>query len=123
MRYGRVVLDLMLGGEEGQPVIHVGSESGPLTEPLDGAFLPREYVSCLLKLLLIPLQVADALSLQQVELLVSVLVQGDLLVHVGVEAEIGVGREEAIKHGVNLWRGREGGVTREVRVRTHKKNT
>lgn len=84
---------LELGGEGGQAVVHVGPESGPLGQPLDRALLPVEDAGSLLQLLFVPLQVAEALGLQLVQLLVAALVQSDLLVHVGVEAEVGVGRE------------------------------
>lgn len=101
------MLDLELRGAKGQTVVHVSPESGPLSHPLDGVFLSGEDASDLLQLLLVPLQITDALSLQQVELLLAVLVYGDVFAHVGVEAEISVGREEGVKHGVNLWREEE----------------
>lgn len=96
-------------------VIHVSPEPGPVSHPVDGALLSCEDASDLLQLLLVPLQITDALSLKQVELLLPVLIHGDVFAHVGVEAEIGVGREEGVEHGVNLWRGRG-----EVTVRPHK---
>jgi len=97
-------LDLELRGLK---VIHVSPEPGPIRHPLDGAFLPGEDASDLLQLLLVPLQVADAVRLQQVQLLVAVLVHGDVFVHEGVEAVIRGGREEGVKRGVNLWRREE----------------
>lgn len=97
-----LALDLELGGVKGQTVVHVSPESSPLCHPLDGAFLSGEDASDLIQLLLVPLQVADALGLQQVELLLPVLVHGDIFAHVGVEAEVSVAREEGVKHGVNL---------------------
>lgn len=98
--------DLELIGLKGH-VIHVSSEPGPICHPLDGAFLSGEDAGDLLQLLLVSLQVTDALSLQQVELLVPVLIDGDIFAHVGVEAEISAGREKGVKHGVNLWREEE----------------
>lgn len=97
-----LVLDLKFKGLKGQTVIHVSPESGPLCHPLDGAFLSCEDASHLLQLLLIPLKITDALSLQQAELLMPVLIHGDVFAHVGVEAEISARREEGVKHGVNL---------------------
>lgn len=94
-------------------VVHVSPEPRPLCQLLDGAFLSCEDASCLLQLLLVSLQIADALSLQQVQLLLPALVHGDVLAHVRVEAEIRVGREEGVQHGVNLWR-----EEREVNVRS-----
>lgn len=94
---------LQLRGVNGQTVIHVSLEPGPLRHPLDGAFLSGEDASDLLQLLLVPLQIVEALALQQAELLLPVLVHGDVFAHVGIEAEISVGREEGVKHGVNLW--------------------
>lgn len=96
------MLDLKLRGAKGKTVIHVSPEPGPLGHPLDGAFLSGEDASDLLQLLLVPLQVTDALSLQQVELLQPVLIHGDVFAHEGVEAEVSVRREEGVKHGVNL---------------------
>lgn len=84
-------------------MIHVSLEPGPLGHPLDRAFLLGEDASDLLQLLLVPLQITGALALQQAELLLPVLVHGDVFAHVGVEAEISVGREEGVEHGVNLW--------------------
>lgn len=101
------MLDLELGGVKGQTVIHVSPELGPLSHPLDGAFLSGEDASDLLQLLLVPLQITEALGLQHVELLMPVLIHGNIFAHVGVEAEISVGREEGVKHGVNLWREEE----------------
>lgn len=101
------MLDLELRGVKGETVIHVSPEPGPLSHPLDGAFLSGEDASDLLQLLLVPLQITDALGLQHAELLVPVFVHGDVFAHVGVEAEISVGREEGVKHGVNLWREEE----------------
>lgn len=98
------VLDLELGGMEGQAVVHVRPEPGPVGHPLDGALLPGEDASDLLQLLLVPLQITHSLSLQQVQLLLPVLVHGDVFADVRVEAEISVGREECVKHGVNLLR-------------------
>lgn len=95
---------LQLGGVEGQTVVHVGLEPSPLRHPLDGTFLSGEDAGDLRQLLLVPLQVADALSLQQAQLLLPVLVHGDVFAHVGIEAEVGAGREEGVKHGVDLWR-------------------
>lgn len=95
---------LELGGVEGQTVVHVGLEPDPLRHPLDGAFLSAEDAGDLPELLLVPLQVTDALSLQQAQLLLPVLVHGDVFAHVGIEAEVGVGREEGVEHGMDLWR-------------------
>lgn len=96
------MLDLQLRGVKRKTIIHVGLEPGPLCHPLDGAFLSDEDASDLFQLLLVPFQVADALSLQQVELLLSVFIHGDVFAHVGVEAEICARREEGVEHGVNL---------------------
>lgn len=96
--------DLELRGVKGQTVIHVSLEPGPVGHPLDRAFLSAEDASDLLQLLLVPLQITDALRLQQVELLLPVLVHGDVFAHVGIEAEVSVGREEGVKHGMNLWK-------------------
>lgn len=90
-------------GVKGQTIIHISLKPGPLSHPLDRGFLLGEDVSDLLQLLFVPLQIPDALCLQQVQLLLPVLIHGDIFAHVGVEAEIGVGREEGVKHGVNLW--------------------
>ena len=98
------MLDLHLGGFKGHPVVHVSPELGPLCHLLHGAFLPGEDASNFLQLLLVPLQITEALSLQQIELLLPVLIHRDVLTHVGVEAEISAVGEESIKHDVNLWR-------------------
>lgn len=98
---------LELLGPKGQTVIRVNPEPGPLSHPLERAFLSVEDASDLLQLLLVPLQITDALSLQQVELLQPVIVHGDVFAQVRVEAEISVGREEGVEHGVNLWRQEE----------------
>lgn len=86
------VLDLKPGRVKGQAVIHVSSEPGPLRHPLDGAFLTGEDASNFVQLLFIPLQITDALSLQQAELLLPVLIQGYVFAHVRVEAEVSVWR-------------------------------
>ena len=67
------MLDLDLKGLKGH-VIHIRPEPGPLCRPLDGAFLSREDASCLLQLLLVPVQITDALGLQKAEFLLPVLV-------------------------------------------------
>lgn len=83
-------------GEGVHPVVHVCPELGPLCQPLDGVLLLGQSAGGLLQLLLVPLQVAHALRLQQVELLTAALVQGDVLVHVGVEAVVAVGWEKGV---------------------------
>lgn len=116
-------MDLEFGGVKGHTVIHVSLELDPLCHPLDGAFLSGEDASDLIQFLLVPLQVANALSLQQVELLLPVLVHGNVFTHVGVEAKISVRREKGVEHGVNLWRGKAWEKGREVKVRPHMKQT
>lgn len=69
-----VLLDLELGGVGGQAVEHVCSEFGPLSHPLHGAFLPDEDASDLLQLLLVPLQIPNALGLQHIQLFLPVLI-------------------------------------------------
>lgn len=98
-------LDLKLGG--GQAAVHVSPELGPLCHPLHGAFLSGEDASDLVQLFLVPLQVPHTFSLQQAQLLMAVLVHGDVLAHVGVEAEVSVSGKEGVEHGVNLWREEE----------------
>lgn len=94
--------DLDLGGVEGETAVHVHPEPGPLGHPVGGALLPGEDARYLAQLVLVPLQVAGALGLQQAQLLLPTLVHGDVLAHVGVEAVVGVSREEGVQHGVDL---------------------
>lgn len=104
-------------GAEGQTLVHVGLELGPLGHPLDGALLLAQHAGRLPQLGLVALQVALALALEEVELLDAALVQRDVFAHVGVEAEVGVGRQEGVQHRVHLWRGWRGGGGRRERKR------
>lgn len=103
-----VLLSLLLwlkpNGIQGNKVIHVRPGPDPVCQPPHGALLSGEDGSRLLQLLLVPLQVAEALGLKQGHLLLPVVVNGDVLAHVRVEAEIGVSGQEAVQHGVDLWR-------------------
>lgn len=92
---------LQFGGK-GPAAEHVCPELGPLCHPLDGGFFPGEDARDLLQLLFVPLQVSHALRLEHVQLLLPVFIHGNILGHVGVEAEISVRREEGVEHGVNL---------------------
>lgn len=89
-------------GDEGQPLVHVGFELGPLGHSLDGALLLTQHARRLLQLGLVTLQVAFALAFEEVELLHAVLVERDVLGHVGVEPEVGVRRQESVQHSVHL---------------------
>lgn len=86
-----------------KPSEHVRPEFGPLGHPLHGALLSVEDAGDLSELILVPFEVAAALRQQQVQLLLPVLVHGDVLADVGVEPEVGVRRQEGVEHGVNLW--------------------
>lgn len=88
-------------------MVHVGLKSGPLSQPLGGGFLSRENGCNLSDLFFVPLQIPEALRLKLVQLLLAALIHGDVLVEERVEAEVGVGREEGVQHGVNLWRTKE----------------
>lgn len=94
---------LDLGPVEGAAAVHVDPEPGPLGRPVGGALLSGEDARHLAQLVLVALQVAGALGLQQTQLLLPTLVHGHVFAHVGVEAVVGVGREEGVQHGVNLW--------------------
>lgn len=89
-------------GPEGETLVHVGLELGPLGHSLDGALLLAQHAGRLLQLGLVALKVALPLALEEVQLLHAALVQRDVLAHVGVEAEVGVRGEEGIQHGVHL---------------------
>lgn len=95
--------DLDLGGVQGETAVHVDPEPGPLGHPVGGALLSGEDACYLAQLVLVPLQVAGTLGLQQTQLFLPTLVHGDVFAHVGVEAVVGVGWEEGVQHGVNLW--------------------
>lgn len=95
-------------GAEGQTLVHVGFQLGPLGHPLDGALLLAQHAGRLPQLGLVALQVAVAFALEEVEPLGAALVQRDVLAHVGVEAEVGVGRQQGVQHRVHLW-GERGG--------------
>lgn len=89
-------------GPEGETLVHVGLELGPLGHSLDGALLLTQHAGRLSQLGLVALQVALPLALEEVQLLRTALVEWDVLAHVGVEAEVGVGGQEGIQHGVHL---------------------
>lgn len=91
-----IVLDLDLGGVKGEAAVHVDPEPGPLGYPVGGALLSGEDARYLAQLVLIALQVASTLSLQQTKLLLSTLVHGDVFANVGVEAVVGVGWEKGV---------------------------
>lgn len=93
---------LQLRGE-GEPLVHVSLELAPFGQSLDGALLLAQHAGRLPQLGVVALQVALPLALEEVQLLHSALVQRDVLAHVGVEAEVGVGGKESVQHGVHLW--------------------
>lgn len=99
--------DLDLGRVQGETAVHVDPEPGPLGHPVGGTLLSGEDARYFAQLVLVPLQVADTFGLQQTQLFLPTLVHGDVFAHVGVEAVVGVGREEGVEHGVNLWREKE----------------
>lgn len=95
--------DLDLRGVKGEAAVHVDPEPGPFGHPVGGALFSREDAGYLAQLVLITLQVAGTLGLQQTQLFLPTLVHGDFFAHVRVEAVVGVGREEGVQHCVNLW--------------------
>lgn len=85
-----------------QTLVHVRFESKPLRQCLDGTLVSRELVHDSSDFLLVSLEVPKPLGLHLLELLVSALVQRNLLAHVWVETKVRVWREKSVKHGVNF---------------------
>lgn len=92
----------VLDSGEGHAIVHVQFELGPVGEALRRALVACQKAGGLVELLLVALQVAQALGLKQVKLLLTALVQADLFGHVRVEAEVGVGRQQLVQHSVYL---------------------
>ena len=105
-------------GEEGQSVVHVGLELEPLGGALHDALLLRQHRGRLAQLDVVALQIATALLLQEVELLAPALVQRDVFAHEGIEAEVGVGRQQGVQHGVDLWWGNTNTHTHSVNTKS-----
>lgn len=87
-----------------QTLIHVRFESKPLRQSLNWTLVSRELVHGSSDFLLVALQVPKPLRLHLLELLVSALIQGNLLAHVRVETKVRVRREKSVQHGVNFWK-------------------